>query len=58
MEESPSILSQPEGATVSAPTGETPQPEIAGEDDDDFSMEDVDDAEEEKELLEDELRRL
>jgi len=52
------VLSQAEGAIVSAPTGETTQPEIGGEDDDDFLMEDVDDAAEEKELMEDELRRL
>jgi len=58
MEESPNVLSQPEGGTVSAPTAETTQPEIGGEEDDDFLMEDVDDAEEEKELLEDELRKL
>jgi len=38
--------------------GETNQPDIGGADEDDLLMEDVDDAEEEKELLEDELRRL
>jgi len=37
---------------------ESTQPEIGGEDELDFMMEDVDVAEEERELLEDELRRL
>jgi len=58
MEESPIALSQDEGAAVSLPVDEATQPEIGGEEEGDFIMEDVDDAEEERELLEDELRRL
>jgi hypothetical protein len=34
------------------------QPEIGGEEEENFEIEDIDDGEEEKELLEDELRRL
>jgi len=58
MEESPIALSLDEGAAVSVVVVESTQPEIGSEDEVDFVMEDVDDAEEERELLEDELRRL
>jgi len=58
MEESPIILSQEEVANVSLTIGETTQSEIGEEEEGDFLMEDMDNAEEERELLEDELRRL
>jgi len=46
------------GVEVSIPIGETTQPKIGEDEEGDFLMDDVDDAEEEKELLEDEFRRL
>jgi len=58
MEESPIILSQEERAEVSLTIGETTQPEIGEEEEGDFLMEDVDDVEEERELLKNELKRL
>jgi len=51
-------VSQDEGAEVSLVVVGSTQPEIGGEEEGDFVMEDVDDVEEERELLEDELRRL
>lgn len=57
MEESPLALTQDEQSKVTPGTDEAIQPEI-GVEEEDTLMDDVDEDEEEKELLEDELRRL
>jgi len=54
-EDSPIHLAQQEKATVTPPTDTSLQPKIVGKEEGDIEMNEFDDDDEDKELLEDEL---
>jgi len=58
IKDSPIHLAQRENATVIPPTNASTQPEIVGKDEGDVEMNEFDDEDEDKELLEDKLQRL
>jgi len=58
MDESPLALTQKEYSVVTLGTDEAILPQLGGQEDGDFVIVDIEKEEEEKKLLEDELRRL